>query len=57
MVGKVFDEGVVIDHMQKAAMRAVVPLATIKAVADAFFKMENLMAPIATFVSNYVEEE
>lgn len=44
-------------HMQKAAIRAVVHLAMIEAVANALLKVDNLLAPISKFVSSYIEEE
>lgn len=38
-------------------MKAVVHPSLIKAVSDALLKNDNLMTPIAIFVSNYVKKE
>lgn len=57
MVGDVLDEGIVAGHMQKAEMRAIVHPSMIKAVCNALPKNDALMAPIATFVYDYVEIE
>lgn len=56
VVGDVLDERVVAEHTQKSATRAVVHPSIIKAVFDTLLKKDD-MAPIATFVANYVEKE
>lgn len=48
---------VVTGHIQNNAMRVVLQPAMIQAVTDAFRKNDDLMAPIATFVSNYPGKE
>lgn len=57
VAGNILEKGVVAGHMQRAAMRAVVHPSMFKAVSNALFKKDKLMAPIATFVSNHVEKE
>lgn len=57
VAGNILDEGVVACHMQRARMRAVVCTSTIKAFSVALLKNDNLMAPVATFLSKYVDEE
>lgn len=38
-------------------MQAIVHLSTIKSVSDALFRKDSFMAPIARFMSSYVEKE
>lgn len=57
VVGDVPDKRVVTGHMQKAVIRTVVYLGMTKAIASALLENDDLMTPIATFVSKYVEKE
>lgn len=43
--------------MQKTTIRAIVHPLMIKAVSDALLENDEDMAPVATFVSNYVQKE
>lgn len=51
------EESVVAGHMQSASMGAVVHLSMINTIYIALFKSHDLMEPIATFVSNYVDKK
>lgn len=53
-IRNILDEGVVVGHMQRAAIRVVVHPFVIKAVFDALLHDDTLTAPIATFVLNYI---
>lgn len=57
VVREVLNKGVIADHKQKAAMRAVVDPAMITTVSKALLENGELMATIAIFMSNYVEKE
>lgn len=47
----------VTDHMENAAMKAVVHLSIIKAVHDGLLKNDSYMALVASFVFSYFEKK
>lgn len=57
VVGEVYNERVMADHIHKAAANTVVHLDTINFVPDALLKNDEFIAQIATFVSNYVKKK
>lgn len=56
VAGDVLNERVSVGHMWKAAMKAVVHPSTFKAIPDTFLKNNDLIAPIAMFMSNHAEK-
>lgn len=54
-MGEFLDNAVVIGQMPKDAGRVVLRPVTIQAVIDTLLKEDQLISPVATFVSNFVD--
>lgn len=57
VAGDVLNERIRAGHIHKAAMRAVVNPSMIKAVLDDLLEIDDLIAPVASFLSDCVEKK